>query len=656
MAEQKDKNEMTFNELFDKSEKLIEEGKYEEVIMLLNDNLLTSYKTDHLYALRAEAKQELLKYNEAINDLNIAIEISPYYDMWYGFRGDLFFEIKDYDSAIKDFTMAIQICPQDPVYYSARADVYIEKDEYPKAISDLDHALKLAPNNSQYYSDRGYSYLMLDNFSSALSDYNQAINLNPEEYDNYYMRAFAFAQNEDYDNAIKDYSKCIESDSYLEYGYHGRGSIYYYTRRYNEAISDFKNAILENPNQANTYAILGLCFECINDFKNALMNYDKAIELDQDLINIKNDRDNLKARLKIKIDLDENNTSSVLQVFVRFLDAAKINEDSCKEILNIYVAIKANGLDKIKEHAAKNLEKIITDKKVAHYSKLNTADIFACDKEGKQKFRYYNAVYMNDPEEGIVVLDCLDDSVRKCYENANSQEEDSIYIGSFLPAMKHQDELVMWRTYGKDERGTEGAGCSIIINTDFFDSYNEVNSYINPEMLIDGKSSKADTTPQCLYRVLYYNKHHNQPGEKKFKCDGGEQIENDISQLNTYLKQLVQLKENKHGSILDVTIDKIVYHIISEIRYFFKSADYEFENEIRIIQFAAKNSTLLKIDELPYPKKVYLESNKPVQPYLEKIILGPKVPHPKQWLYLDVAMRKNNPKPVPVSISECKYQ
>lgn len=573
----------------------------------------------------AKALYDAGKYHEVIALLDDVLLDKYKHAPLFNIRGMAYGNTKDFDSAFKDYDKAIRLKPDYAEAYNNRGITWGNKGEYDKAFADYDEAIRISPRKANVYYNRGNAWKNKGEYDKAIADYNEAIRLKDDYAGIYNNRGIAWDSKGEYDKAIADYNETIRLLPEHPFAYNNRG------------FSKEKKG----------------------EYENALADFEKAITLDPNYINAKNNRDRVKALLGQQLAIDEDSLSSI-QLFVRMLAATQINEGVQKTILQLCAETLKNAIDKIRAHAGSNITSVVTNTEVAHYTKLNVADIIATNKDADSKLRYYNAVYMNDPEEGIVLLSCMDDDVQQCYANAAKQEEDNIYIGSFLPASRHEDELVMWRTYGKDTNGNEGAGCSIVINTGFFDTYDAKDGYINTQMTAKDNATIQDATPQCLYRVLYYNKHHDGKDIKKFNCSTGDDIANDVTALNDCLKKLIDVK-NEHANDNEIAemIDKVIYHLLSEVRYFFKSADYEFENEVRVIQFVPKNNKLLHIDAASNPKRVYIESNNVIQPFIEKIILGPKVPNPKQWMYLDVALRQNNPsrsKPVDVSISECKYQ
>lgn len=533
--------------------------------------------------------------------------------------------------------------PSDLLYKEGK--ILYDSQKYDELINLLTDDVLYKYKKPALFNWVGMAWLAKKQYNNALSYYNKAINdcVIKNKY-SFYNRGIVWGLLGEDDSAIKDYSIAISLDPKFASAYVNRGNKYSKARKFKLALSDYDNAIKHEPKLSKAYNNRGWLYERLGKYELAFEDYESALKAEPEYTGAER-----------KLDLLLNKLGSSLQLFTEILSSAEVDILTKGNLYRIFSNTKRKSIDKIRALAGKNITNLIGEQ-IVHYTKLPVANTIATGQSNK--LRYYNAIYMNDPEEGQVILDRLHKDVRDAFENANNQEEGNIYIGSFLPAKRHEDELVMWRTYGKDENQVEGAGCSITINKDFFDEYADDN-YINPKFV--SKDPSTSNIRQNLFRVLYYNKNHEQNGNKMFDCSETKKIQLYIDTLNKQLLELIKLKDNTEKyTDKDKAIDKIIYHLISEIRFFFKSSDYSFENEVRVLQYADKSSDLLRIDERnTLPKKVYIESNKEIQPFIEKITLGPKVPNPKQWLYMDIAMRQNNPDrktPVEFIISERKYQ
>jgi hypothetical protein len=134
-----------------------------------------------------------------------------------------------------------------------------------------------------------------------------------------------------------------------------------------------------------------------------------------------------------------------------------------------------------------------------------------------------------------------------------------------------------------------------------------------------------------------------------------------MNKLEKILIQLINLQNKSKTDNEKKIIDEFIFKGLSKISYLFKSADYAFEHEVRVIQYMPLGSQLIKTDD-SNPPKLYIESNKPLLPYLSKIFIGPKAENADHWAaYLDFRVRErartdSKKYAVEVRKSDCKFR
>ena len=269
------------------------------------------------------------------------------------------------------------------------------------------------------------------------------------------------------------------------------------------------------------------------------------------------------------------------------------------------------------------------------------------------KTRLYNANYMNDPEEGIVIEQILG------LDRRDILEPSSWFLMSFT---NKTDDLAMWSQYGDNAQGV----CLVLKEDDFsrFTSFNDVSwrketllleSENKSEVAIsesssdfksplnklenndstnsinrDGtqlKSEQKDNVSKgsidYLYRIAYINT------GKDFELEKSELFDDDeIKKLDESINHLKQkLDENLDEN--DPFYKNAISECIEEIRYLFKSVDYKYENELRILRYANldPSNDKIKIDKESGIGKLYVERENPIQ--IEKVIFGPKFQNPE---------------------------
>jgi hypothetical protein len=264
------------------------------------------------------------------------------------------------------------------------------------------------------------------------------------------------------------------------------------------------------------------------------------------------------------------------------------------------------------------------------------------------KTRLNNANYMNDPEEGGILEDILK------LEKRNPLDPSSWFLMSFT---SKTDDLAMWSQYGNNAEGV-----CIVLNEDDFARYHshsdlpwyqknsdkqighKMNSSIeiqnditsnesNKEMMTkdndntqnsEDKHSTPNIDKDYLYRVAYV--HYS---DKQFDIEETELFTSEeVTRLKGLLVDLKsELKDYKNSG--DPFYKKAIADCIEEIRYLFKSVDYKYEEELRILQYANLNSDndKIKIDYSPEFGKLYLERKETIQ--IREVIFGPKFVNPE---------------------------
>ena len=264
------------------------------------------------------------------------------------------------------------------------------------------------------------------------------------------------------------------------------------------------------------------------------------------------------------------------------------------------------------------------------------------------KTRLNNANYMNDPEEGVILEDILK------LEKRNPLEPSSWFLMSFTTKI---DDLAMWSQYGNNAEGV-----CIVLKEDDFARYHslsdlpwyqkisdkqvghKINSSVeiqndnslnesDKDIAIKGnenvqnskdKHSTQNNDTDYLYRVAYV----------LYSDDQFDIEENELftSEEVTRLKRLLgdlksELTDYKNSE--DPFYKKAIADCIEEIRYLFKSVDYKYEEELRILQYAnlRPDNSKIKIDYSPEFGKLYLERKENIQ--IDKVIFGPKFPNPE---------------------------
>jgi len=159
------------------------------------------------------------------------------------------YSLEDWDGAISRFNSALQ-------YYSANKNI-------------------VPPSEIYYY--RGSALFEKGDGASAIKDLNQAIFLDPNYAHAYLRRAGIYLEKEKkYSEAISDYTM------YLTFGYSNScmyvnlGRAYYYNEDYQNALLRFDIAIEADPDNYSAYNWRGFTYEKLDKPENAILDYERV--------------------------------------------------------------------------------------------------------------------------------------------------------------------------------------------------------------------------------------------------------------------------------------------------------------------------------------------------------------------------------------------
>ena len=351
----------------------------------------------------------------------------------------------------------------------------------------------------------------------------------------------------------------------------------------------------------------------------------------------------------------KNTKYAILQ---KWTDRYKEDSSELKNLLSIYQIVQ-----KIKYQLGLKDEYKNQVLKFGHYTKGGTLQIMLDQEENEKKnttfsvsgkTRLYNANYMNDPEEGIVIEQILG------LDRRDVLEPSSWFLMSFT---NKTDDLAMWSQYGDDAKGV----CLVLREDDFsrFTSFNDVswrqeknflefsdkmyllkselNSGVEKSIFRSESENSVDTVNDegtepnsvekdsnskgnrdYLYRIAYV-KHI----KENLKLERTELFEkSEIEELEKLLNSLKE-KLDIGSKVTEENYQKAISECIEEIRYLFKSVDYKYENELRILRYANldPSNDKIKIDKTSGIGRLYVERENSIQ--IREVIFGPKFPNPE---------------------------
>ena len=236
---------------------------------------------------------------------------------------------------------------------------------------------------------------------------------------------------------------------------------------------------------------------------------------------------------------------------------------------------------------------------------------------GQNRLTVMHERYMNDPEEGLVLLNRLKDILPKKPTEMRDELLDQKYV--FLKSFTELiDTLNMWTLYGSDkDNGKDCNGCCICVAPETFDLI--VNQPNDAAM----QSYTKTNDDYHLYKVAYMK------GEELYLDGKKHDI---LTRQYQLLKKQISLLQSKKlwASKNKGIIINILMRSLERIMFLFKEYSYSMEMESRLVLTRdIDDDTDVKMTN-GIPPRLYIMP--PFQLFIEKIILGPKIENPDRWI------------------------
>lgn len=580
-----------------KADQFTKHKRWDELIPVCTEIIdLTQEPSEKVlaYLQRGAAYREIGAFDQAIADFKTALGQGIQYAAKYSYYNlaVVYLQTGEFDQAIVNFKEALRVNPADKEALRGLGVACSKKGTHEQALTYFNEALEAHPDDATIYIDRGITYAEKGEYDKAIADLTTAINLDPLNAIVYHNRGLTYSKRgrtytqsgakadatADFDKAIQDFTEAIRLDPVSAFPHDGRGEVYIEKESYNLALDDFVRADECDPNLKLSAPAIYIASQIASIYRGAEQEDDKATAL-----------------------------KFYFQLF-KATDAVKTSR---------FFSPKAE---------------------VAHYSSLHTLKTLATT----GRFRFYNAAYMNDPEEGRVFFEILKKyaiDVQEVFYGAEAPPSTSpAYIGSFVLVdarePKKKDKLFLWRTYGKHEE-QEAAGSCLIFEHDgtvFAENCGtQIGAIQQLQILSILPALTSDTSfpetgqPQKpeLYRIVYCDKETN------------EEVSGELKQLADSLRQIREYLSDKDTGIQD-GLKQLARELLDTIRFLFKASHYSEEKEIRAVQIRYYDENTMqemheiKVDAEQIPPRFYLEAPKEFR--FSEVILGPKTRHIEEWL------------------------
>lgn len=484
-------------------------------------------------------------------------------------------------------------------------------------ISDCEKVAKMAldfnENNAKAYNYLGHVSASRNRFEQAKDYYLKSLKIESNYYAPLNGLGTICYDKKDFVNAEIYFKKAIALKPTDNLPYYNIGIINVEKKNYSKAEKYFKKSLDLKPRDINSLNELGKIKFTLESFDESEVFFKDAVLFNKD----DPEANYWLGLLSLRKSLTNNARKYFEQVVKKSSDKSSFYFHSSSSKLAEIPDLKDDSLYFEVKKYVDNIKALLLfkGKSITHYTSLSTLQNLLLN---NNSFRLSEGSFLNDTSEGNAFYDFLDFKIGLTNNIGFELFTERPFIGSFVSAEKCND-LTLWRMYGK-EGLEEAKGCSITFEVSKFRE--KINEKINFNGLSEDINQDAKSSE--FFNVAYLD-------NKEFSYFGADKVQ--IRELNNCLLELKKvLLENKKKA---QKIEKDLVELLNEIAYLFKSSEYQYENEIRMV---IDNSVGfdIKLDfektKVPYatPRRVYIELI-PVSPLIEKIVLGPKVEKAEEW-------------------------
>jgi tetratricopeptide (TPR) repeat protein len=600
-------------QLLKKVQTLNTEKKYQEVIDTLTPQLLEKHHNADLYAEQAMAFYRLQEIEPCRVAAEKALAINQRQPKANNYMGNVYGDQKNYEMAIEYFLKSIEADPKYSYPYHGLGIVYYDQKNYEKAIEYYEKAIEADPKDAYPYNNLGNVYYYQKNYEKAIEYYLKSIETDPKFAYPYNGLGFVYKEQKNYEKAIEYYLKSIEADPKFALPYNSLGIVNYNQKNYEKAIEYYEKAIEADPKDAYPYYNLGIVYADQKNNEKAIEYYLKSIEADPN-------QDAAYYNRAISY-FELQQYEDALVDYKKKIELTKqapdyYTERAITRVAEIEKLLSSKDLESIGE-LVNSIKKLLlfTHNQVTHYTGLGAAKELVMN---NSPLRLSEATYLNDTSEGRELFKFLYPNAERAAGKPNTPPfSKKPFIGSFVSPEKH-DDLTLWRMYAKEDR-EEARGCALTINKE------SLLQAIKQKLAPDGQTGSLSGMEDdfSFYRVAYREEGNN----REFMIPGATEKDDELNVLMKKLKDaVIKFEKNKKKT----NDDKLfVREKLNTIAYLFKTAQYQYEHEIRLVVKEAIGFHILFLKEA-VPPRVYIELV-PIAPHLEKITIGPKVARADEW-------------------------
>jgi len=283
-------------------------------LLKLTEKIEEDNLNDEYYYLRSMEWIKINKLSNALVDISSALDLKPENAVYNFKKGEYLMasDSIDVQEAKKSYLKAIQLEPTFEDAHFKLGQLYLARQEYENALASFDQLIEIDINNAHAYFWKGIAYKENKFKGQAEEMFFKAVSVDNNYY-NAYMQLGDLFVDKDPKNALQFYDNALRVNAKSDEALYAKGRIYQNQFKFKDAYAAYSQAVLENPGHkfasfgkayidikfenydnalktldniinmapdySNALTLRGYAFEQLNEPKNALADYQKALEI-----------------------------------------------------------------------------------------------------------------------------------------------------------------------------------------------------------------------------------------------------------------------------------------------------------------------------------------------------------------------------------------
>jgi tetratricopeptide (TPR) repeat protein len=201
-------------------------------------------------------------------------------------KGDSCISAKNTSIALQYYSRAIDLDSKCSMCYYKRGTVYAQEGYFTEAIQDLYYTSLLRVSQKDEVLEHtffliGECYSILNQPEKAVENYTNTLLLNPKNFEAMEARIYSLLGLKKFDQALLDIKRLQKISKDKSKVQMLLGNYYTAIHQLKKANKAFTKAILLKPSEGNYYVERGKLLGLQENYTDAILNFSKAIELDQ---------------------------------------------------------------------------------------------------------------------------------------------------------------------------------------------------------------------------------------------------------------------------------------------------------------------------------------------------------------------------------------